>query len=71
MARSLLKSWQDRRPAWSKRARWYKGSWDDIRICFEDEHGITNRFYSDTAEAQQAYDDFRAGKFTVLDLLRS
>lgn len=55
--RTLHKSWQDKRPGWTRRVRWYDGP--EIRLCFEDQYGKQNKFYTNAADAQHDYDQFK------------
>jgi hypothetical protein len=64
--RTYRKSWQNRRPGWTRRVRWFEGpvAGDlSIRLCFEDydEGRKLNRFYTSIAEARAAYETFIAG----------
>jgi hypothetical protein len=80
MSRHYLKSWQDRRPAWTRRVRWYQGSRihvdgmtgpitevDDIRLEFIDEFGRWNEFFGHREDAQRRYDLFMAGDLNMLN----
>jgi len=62
MPRSYHKSWQDRRPGWRRRVKWYQGQ-GDIRLNFVDmdEGRERNCFYVDREEATSAYERFIAG----------
>ena len=63
--RSYVKSWQDKRPGWTRRVRWYEGIIGDdlptIRLEFTDTERRRNRFFTDRDEAQTAYDTFIEG----------
>ena len=65
MSRSLHKSWQNKRPGWTRRVRWYEMPLSDggvsIRLNFIDEKGMANRFFDTREEAQTAYDGFVGG----------
>lgn len=65
--RALHKAWQNRRPGWTRRVRWYEGP-EDIRLQFEDELGKANLIYERKVVATKAYEAFIAGKFTTQDL---
>lgn len=71
--RSLHKSWQDRRPEWRRRVRWYEGRIGDalsIRLKFTDfaEGRECNRFYTDRDRATSDYEAFIASETTVKQL---
>lgn len=69
MSRAYHKSWQSDRPMKkeTKRVRWFQGRGLQIRLCFEDQFGRTNRFYpEDGVEATKAYEAFIAGEFGAL-----
>lgn len=75
--RALHKSWQDKRPGWRRRVRWYRGSEEDgIRLQFEETDGRTHtalkahRIYFDEGTAQMDYDLFIEGALTA-DLILS
>lgn len=57
MRRWLLKSWQNRRPGWTRRIRWYDGT-NDIRLEFTDEHGTHNMYFTldQREEAQREWE---------------
>lgn len=59
--RALHKSWQDKRPGWTHRVRWYEGE-DDIRLSFETPISRHNDWYrlEEREMAQAAYDSFRS-----------
>jgi hypothetical protein len=66
--RFLYKLWQDRRPGFTRRVRWYQPGdpAEPIRLKFEDAaHGEASRTYPTAAEAQAAYDAFCQGRLTV------
>lgn len=65
MARSYHKGWQDKRPGWKKRVRWYQGregKTDSIRLNFTDELGSRNEFFNSVEEATVEYEKFIAGE---------
>lgn len=73
--RHLYKSWQNRRPGFTRRVRWYQrdkpigyAGEGVIRLCFEDDHGIVNMYYSEADTAQPDYDAFRDGNLSVMML---
>ncbi len=74
MARSLVKSWDNRNQCrkgmryagWTRRMRWYEDS--DIRICYEDQDGEQNLIYNFIEDAQKDWDDFKKGILTTLEL---
>jgi hypothetical protein len=71
--RVYTKSWQDCRPEWRRRVRWFEGSNPlSIRLKFTDlgEGRETNRFYSERDEATRDYQAFISGA-TVKSLLAS
>jgi hypothetical protein len=62
--RVYTKSWQDRRPEWRRRVRWFEGQDPlSIRLKFTDldEGRERNGFYRDREEATRAYEAFIAG----------
>ena len=68
--RTKYKSWQNRRPGWTRRVTSYRrddesGGWTDVRLCFEDESGKVNRYYSNLESSQVAFDAFRNGEMDV------
>jgi hypothetical protein len=67
--RSLHKAWQDKRPGWTRRVRWYQGEGHEvygvIRLKFEDESGSWNAFFNCEADAQEAFNEFRNGAVRV------
>ena len=74
--RAYHKSWQDKRPGFTKRVRWYQGQAGEtlsIRLHFEDygEHRACNRFYTDHGEATRDYETFIAGEVTVKELMNA
>lgn len=71
--RSYLKGWQDKRPGWTRRVRWYQGR-EDVRLQFEEraEDGtrhIAHRVYKDTDAAQMDFELFTRDLITVDMLL--
>lgn len=72
MARFLTKSWQDKRPGWTRRVRWYEA--DDgivnIRLNFIDPNGEVNMFYGDDTSAYKDWEAFKHGDLGVLELMR-
>jgi hypothetical protein len=70
--RTLHKSWQDKRPGFTKRVRWYEPGYEgqSIRLNFYDAmYGETNMFYTRQEAATEHYDAFKDGKITVQRLL--
>lgn len=71
--RRKLKTWDNRRDrrvkgrynGWDKRVTWYEDGIDDIRLEFEDETGIQNKFYKDPDLAQFDWDAFKEERLTV------
>ncbi len=64
MSRYLHKSWQDKRPGWTRRVRWYEGV--PIRLNFIDQSwGEANLFFDTAEAAQEAYDRFVNGASIV------
>jgi hypothetical protein len=66
--RFLYKLWQDRRPRFTRRVRWYQPTdpGETIRLTFEDAaHGEASRCYATATDAQRDYDAFREGRLTV------
>lgn len=59
--RSLHKAWQNKRPGWTRRVRWYEGPGPDIRLEFQDEERKVNVFFDSHEEAQKWYDAFAEG----------
>jgi hypothetical protein len=64
--RVCKKSWQDRRPEWRRRVRWFQGLIGEsvtIRLKFTDldEGRETNRFYTDEDSATSDYEAFISG----------
>jgi hypothetical protein len=60
MSRSYHKGWQDQRPGFSARVRWYEDELS-IRLNFEAEGEVWNRFYrgpNRQQNAQAVYDEF-------------
>jgi hypothetical protein len=58
--RSYHKGWQDQRPGFTARVRWYESD-TSIRLNFEAEGEVWNRFYSGSGRqeiAQAEYDEF-------------
>jgi hypothetical protein len=72
-SRSYYKGWQDKRPGWRKRAKWFQVGLEttDIRINFVDldEGRECNRFYNNYEAAQADYGAFMVGHKTVLQLM--
>lgn len=70
--RSILKSWQDCRPGWTRRVRWYEPgvSGETIRLCFEDADGKANRLYAAELDAQADWECFKSGSLSVVEVLR-
>jgi len=73
--RVILKAWQSDRPMKrdSRRVRGYEGStFDDpqFRLEFIDENGKVNFFSNSRIKISSMYDDFRAGRIGVLDVMR-
>jgi hypothetical protein len=67
--RFLYKSWQDRRPRFSRRVRWYTTGCpsEPVLLKFEDANiGEASRSYAD---AQPDYDAFCQGRLTVEAIL--
>ena len=61
--RAFRKSWQNKRPGWTRRVRWYEGGpGEKIRLQFEDTLGKSNGFFTTAEEAQAAYDAFIAAE---------
>lgn len=62
--RALHKAWQDRRPGFTRRVRWYEGRTIDggvtIRLQMEEYGEVSNLFFNDRDEAQRVYDEFVA-----------
>lgn len=58
--RHLHKSWQDRRPGWTQRVRWYEPGFDgeQWRLEFITPAVRQHRFYGTREAAQAAYDSF-------------
>lgn len=69
--RVFHKSWQDQRPGWRRRVRWYRGSDEDgIRLQFEEYDAAgtklkAHRIYHDEGTAQTDYDLFVEGALTA------
>lgn len=64
--RAFHKAWQDRRPGWRRRVRWFEGRIGDsitirLNLCDMDEGRECNRFYTDHDAATEAYEAFIAG----------
>jgi len=78
MSRSLHKSWQDKRPGFTRRVRWLEANEtyaretfsSRIRLCFEDPDGLINVYFDSPEEAQGMYDRFREGLVNVRELMR-
>lgn len=69
MSRWLHKSWQDRRPGWRRRVRWYRGEFDvRLNIIDLDEGREANLFYRSEDDALAAYHAFIGGA-RVVDLM--
>lgn len=70
--RAFHKSWQNKRPGWTRRVRWYQQTlpYLSIRLNFIDfdEHRECNRFYTDRDEATRDYEAFIAGA-TVKEMM--
>ena len=67
--RAYHKSWQDKRPGWTRRIRWLQGPGNDIRLELTDADGRVS-LYPDNAEiAQEIFDDFIAGAIEVRELI--
>lgn len=72
--RSFHIGWQNIRPGFTRRARWYKPTAEafergyPIRLNFEDESHSANLYYTTVEEAQADWDDFKADKVSVADL---
>lgn len=66
--RHPYKSWQNKRPGWTRRVIWYEDD-NSIRLKFEDEYGRCSRFYDTVDEAQVEYDEFRDGKLTTFKIM--
>lgn len=71
--RAYHKSWQDRRPEWRRRVRWFEGRIGEsvtIRLKFTDldEGRECNRFYGEHDSATRDYEAFISGA-TVLSLM--
>jgi hypothetical protein len=69
--RALRRGWQNNRPAWSRRCRWYEWRSNEgvsIRLQFETRDLTTgtrkrvNRFYSDDALALNDMERFEQGE---------
>jgi hypothetical protein len=58
---TLHKSWQNKRPGWTRRVRWYNRADGQVRLCYEDDLGRYNVQYETPALAQAAFDQFKAG----------
>jgi hypothetical protein len=62
--RSYHKSWQDRRPGFTRRVRWYEGTTasgkPSIRLNMESMGEVWNEFFSDRDEATRVYEAFIA-----------
>jgi hypothetical protein len=56
---TLHKSWQDKRPGWTYRVRWYNRPDGGVRLRFDDEHGVQDIDYHCADCAQRAYDQFK------------
>lgn len=67
MARHLHKSWQNKRPGFEYRVRWYEPEFEheDIRLDFITPQLRTNRYYKTAADAQVAFTAFRISKAIV------
>jgi hypothetical protein len=59
--RALHKAWQDKRPGWTRRVRWFQGTGEDIRLEFTDEERKVNVFFDSPEEAQRWFDSFVQG----------
>jgi hypothetical protein len=59
---TLHKSWQDKRPGWTRRVRWYDRPDGSVRLCFENEFGKQNEYYDNANHAQSAFDAFKETK---------
>lgn len=73
MPRGLHKAWQDVRPGWTRRVRWYVGNSYDIspiRLNFVDPEGECNMYYHTPDQATVDYDAFKAGELTVMQLIK-
>jgi hypothetical protein len=70
--RSIHKSWQNRRPGFTRRVRWYNPDDSDfngtIRLNFEDEYGQQNVYYKTLEEAQAEFDAFKADELNTLEI---
>lgn len=69
--RHLHKSWQDKRPGWTRRVRWYESEVPNanIRLCFEEGDGRINRIYPDYVSAQADFNAFVNRQTSVLSML--
>ena len=54
----IYKSWQDKRPGWSYRVRWYTDG-NQHRLKFETPFGWDAKWYETKEDAQAAFDKFR------------
>lgn len=65
--RHLYKSWQDKRPGWTRRVRWYKPELETekIRLKFEDETGVKHEHFTNVEDAQKAFEAFKTSKRTL------
>lgn len=65
--RSYLKGWQDRRPGFTRRVRWYEGTTKSgkpsIRLNMESMGDVWNEFFSDHETARRVYEAFIAGEY--------
>lgn len=70
-----IKSWQNKRPGWTIRVRWYEGPDHDIRLQFESrdpaatDRDVKHKFYDNPAEAQADYEAFCNGDLTFEQLV--
>ena len=69
--RSLHRSWQDKRPGWTRRIRWYSPGHpgQGIRLSLEDEYGMVNIYPADSIEAQALFDRFKLNQLSTLEIL--
>lgn len=69
--RHLHRAWQDRRPGWTRRIRWYAGDVSGIRLNLIDEDGEVNLYPDDEAHAAKLFDLFKKGQLSTLEILTS
>ena len=70
--RHYHRSWQDKRPGWTRRIRWYaptEGSAQGIRLNLIDEDGEVNLYPDDPEHAMSLFPSFKEGKLGTMEIL--